>query len=416
MNNKTPQWLINIQENSWNVELFISIGFIFIFLRLPQQTLNLTTYITTYYGAFISLGILSWIIQMAVSILPIGFIAHLVFRGIWIGLVGFSYVFPEGIESSKLNFPEKYNRVILKSKSPIQNIILLENVCSLIYTFTFLLFFIFIAVFNYILISGICLEIINNNFGYGLLFQTVRLIFLFIGIAYAFDFITAGLLKKNRFFSKIFYPFYKVISIITFSRLYRTQYYTLITRFNKLWVSLVLFIIIFLYLISFYFFNIKTDKRVLYSNTFHNEFLIVADNYYENLIPEDKLISVASIQSDIIKDNYLKLFISHSRFWEYEFTKDELEKITNSIDSLEVYGGKTETYKYVVEKYNELYNVYLDDSLLENIDWLFYKHPKTVAGGIITYLNISDLSNGHHQIKIKILDKTQIASIHFWKQ
>jgi hypothetical protein len=34
--NKTPQWLVNIQENSWNVELFLSIGFIYVFLKLPR--------------------------------------------------------------------------------------------------------------------------------------------------------------------------------------------------------------------------------------------------------------------------------------------------------------------------------------------------------------------------------------------
>ena len=118
--NKPPQRVINIQESSWNVELFISIGFIFVLLKLPQITDNYASYIVSHYGAIFHFGILRKIIQLAVVVLPIGFITHLIFRGIWIGLVGFSYVFPDGIKSEKLDFPQKYNDIIIKSKNPPQ--------------------------------------------------------------------------------------------------------------------------------------------------------------------------------------------------------------------------------------------------------------------------------------------------------
>lgn len=415
--NKTPQWLVNIQENSWNVELFISIGFAFVLLKLPHLTENLSLYIITEYGAFVNFGILSWIIQLAVVVLPIGFITHLIFRGVWIGMVGFSYVFPEGIKSEKLDYPDKYKNIINKSKDPLKIIIRFEQICSLIYTFTFLFFFILIAVFNFVLVTGIILNTINIYLGYGITFVVFRTFFLFIGLVYALDFFTVGFLKRNKYTSKLFYPIYRILSFITLSKLYRTQYYTLITSFNKLKVSLTLFSALILYVFVYYISDIKTDKRILYSNTFHKEYLIATDNFYYNLIPEDKLINTACIQSDIITDDFLKLIICHQRLTEQiKYTPEQLNKISVRIDSLEKNGKIEATYQYVIDRYNELYKVYLDDSLVENIDWLFYLDSKTVAGGIICYLDISTIKRGHHQLKIKLIDDRQLANIHFWKE
>lgn len=413
--NKTPQWLINIQENSWNVELFISIGFTFVLLKLPLLFDNMAfSYIATY-GVFTNSGWIIFIIHLALTVLPIGFITHLIFRGIWIGLVGFSYVFPEGIQSDKLEYPDRYKEIISKSKDPIKIIVSFEKTCSLIYTFTFLFFFLLIAVFNYLLISGIILEIINSFINSELIFTIFRVFFLIIGLIYAFDFFTGGLLKQSKYTSSPFYPIYKVVSIITFSKLYRTQYYTLITRFNKRKVSSILFMVLFLYILINYLSQFKTDKR-LYSNTFHKEYLIIADRYYENLIPDGQQIRTACIQSDIIKDDYLKLLICHEKSREYHFGEKRLNEINIKIDSFDNEGIIKDTYKYVTDRYNEMYKVYLDEKPVENIDWLFYKHPKTAAGAIVSYLDISYLDKGHHQIRILLLDDSQIANIHFWKE
>jgi len=268
-----------------------------------------------------------------------------------------------------------------------------------------------------VLVTGIILNTINIFYGYGITFVVFRTFFLFIGLVYALDFFTVGFLKRNKYTSKLFYPIYRILSFITLSKLYRTQYYTLITSFNKLKVSLTLFSVLILYVFGYYISDIKTDKRILYSNTFHKEYLIAADNFYYNLIPEDKLINTACIQSDIITDDFLKLIICHQRLTEQiKYTPEQLNKISVKIDSLEENNKIEATYQYIIDRYNELYKVYLDDSLVENIDWLFYLHSKTVAGGIVCYLDISTIKRGHHQLKIKLIDNKQLANIHFWKE
>jgi hypothetical protein len=298
--NKTPQWLVNIQENSWNVELFISIGFVYVLFKLPQLTDNVAENIIANYGVFSNYGYLRFIIHLALFVLPIGFITHLVFRGIWIGLVGFSYVFPGGIRTEKLDYTERYKHIISKSKDPINIIIALEKTCSMIYTFTFLFFFILLAVFNYLLISGLILEGINFFSDSNQIFVIFRVFFLFIGLLYAFDFFTAGLIKKNKLTGDLFYPIYRAVSFITFSKLYRTQYYTLITEYNKLRVTLTLFVVLIGYIfISIVTNRVKTDSRELYSNTFHSHYLIISEHVYENSLPDNKLFSNAFIQSDI---------------------------------------------------------------------------------------------------------------------
>jgi hypothetical protein len=242
------------------------------------------------------------LIQLATVILPIGFIIHLLFRGIWVSLIGFSYVFPDGIKTENLNYPEKYNEFIKKSKDPVKTIIKLEKTCSLIYTFTFLFFFILIAIFNFFLITGLFLSQIDTYFGIDSFTIAVSILFYTIGTIYAFDFFTGGLIKKSTYFSRVYYPFYKVINFITFARLYRTQYYTLFTRYNKAKTSLVLFSIVIIYFLLFFTFQSKKDRRILYSDLLQKEYSVDADKVYENLIPEGDLIREVCIQSDIIKD------------------------------------------------------------------------------------------------------------------
>jgi hypothetical protein len=415
--NKSPKWLVNIQENSWNVELIISISFTFILLRLPQVIDDLAINYFMTYGFFTHFGILRFIINLALYVLPIGFIAHLIFRGIWIGLVGFSYVFPNGFSVDEIKFPSRYKRIIEQSNNPTVNIVNLEKTCSLIFTFTFLVFFLLLAVFNFFLTTGVLLEIVGKITESNLLFLTSRLMLMLIGVLYAFDFFTSGLLKKWKFTSSLFFPIYWIISIITLSKLYRTQYYTLITQYNKAKVSLVLFSVLAVYIVgTFISKNIKTDSRELYSNTFHREYLLRANWHYEDKIAEGRYIESAAIQTDIVKDGYIRLIVPHSRYNERYYLINSINEIAETIKQLESNGDVNETYQYVNSNYNKLYRIFIDDELLENVEWLPCFHPKLIAGGVVSYIDIAEMSKGQHFIRILFPNNDQLAKIHFWKE
>ena len=52
------------------------------------------------------------VVEIAIYWLTIGFIAHSVLRGIWVGMVGLSFVFPEGIRCHRVPYVPKFKRNI----------------------------------------------------------------------------------------------------------------------------------------------------------------------------------------------------------------------------------------------------------------------------------------------------------------
>ena len=104
MNRNIPQWLKNVQENSWEIELLISGGAIFALFQLSDIFIDF--YNT---GRILGLGInLHFFLVTgiyALKTLTIGFITHLMFRSFWLALICINYVFPNGIKTVKHRKP-----------------------------------------------------------------------------------------------------------------------------------------------------------------------------------------------------------------------------------------------------------------------------------------------------------------------
>ncbi|MCK5075932.1 MAG: hypothetical protein KAR38_06125, partial [Calditrichia bacterium] len=131
---KTPDWLKEIQNKSWEPEILISgITLTFVFI--------LSTKIYNFCGMLIQdLGVDSnvagslYIISIFLSTgLKIILITHLMFRGLWAGMVGLSYVFPKGI--NKQNLPKSKKNIIYDD--PDTFVIKLEKICSMLFSFVF---------------------------------------------------------------------------------------------------------------------------------------------------------------------------------------------------------------------------------------------------------------------------------------
>ena len=65
---------------------------------------------------------------------------YLGLRGFWVGILGLSSVYPDGINIKKLNFNDRFTND-LKKYNFIHFIINIDNICSSIFAFTFLLSF-----------------------------------------------------------------------------------------------------------------------------------------------------------------------------------------------------------------------------------------------------------------------------------
>ena len=418
---KFKKLLDKLQQESWQLELLISGFAIFgLITAIPfvRTEMNVAENDKQIYAFTLLL-----IAFIACCILIFNLLIHVILRGLWIGALGLRYVSGE-IDFEKLNYSPKFTKHLEKKIVSFDKYVAtLENYCSVLFASSFLLIFYVISISIIILsIVGIATLILANDslpelprifIGVFLLF------FILIGAFLVFiDFLTQGFLKKNKWLSKIYFPFYWVFSYLTLTFLYRPLVYNFLdNKFTKrLSFFLVPSYIIISILISFK--NNKTNY--LESARYVSSTYIDKRNYEDLLVNGDDFARVATIQSKVITDPYLKVF--------KVFTENVENQIYNYHPSLspknDTRGFKSDVIKYdsteslvkrdsLIKKYLEILNkthqIYID-SIQFDKDFLIAKNNKNQFG-FETYINIKNLSEGKHILTLKRFRKRKKDTI-----
>ena len=135
------KWLEIMQQESWQLELLIS-GFAIFLLASAYDQLDSFEYqihlLTTGNSYFGTLLLPFKIILGAWYVLIVNLILHVLLRGLWISTIGIRYVSGE-IDFDYLNFNPKFDR-FLKKKIVSFDVYIqqLEQLCSIVFGFTFL--------------------------------------------------------------------------------------------------------------------------------------------------------------------------------------------------------------------------------------------------------------------------------------
>ncbi len=200
------------------------------------------------------------LLKVALYWLTFGLILHLISRGIWVGMVGLSFTFPDGIHKEKLKLSPRFQKKVDEIPRIEQIIINLEKLCSSLFSISFMMFMVVIGGYLFLFIVLILpilsflLYFGSNNLSEHVDFslQIYAYITFGIGVIGLFDFITLGLLKRIKWLSAIYYPIHKVISFLTLSRFYRPIYFTLISNYNKwkIGISLLIFVVISVFMLE----------------------------------------------------------------------------------------------------------------------------------------------------------------------
>jgi len=202
------QWFEKLRLNSWEVEILI-VGFVLVMLFNIPDSLSLE--ISKMEAGLVGRGIqdfLVWfvifmtllIISTIVNILIVSFSLYLGLRGFWVGVLGLSSVYPDGINLKKLNFNTIFNKQIAKYNFN-DFILKIDNICSSIFSFSFLISFSIISLcvfFLEVVLVSVCLATIGSLFQDGVnIVRMFTLPFLFFGLLYFIDYFLFGILKKN---------------------------------------------------------------------------------------------------------------------------------------------------------------------------------------------------------------------------
>lgn len=400
-----PKWLDELQQRSWEPEILLSGIVLYGMFKVPDLLDAFLNYFKlNIYSSVQDLDNLIALFKMGIYWLITGLILHLICRGIWIGMVGLSYTFSNGIRKDRLNYKGKFNEKMKRIPTYETIVIRLEKVSSALFSFSFMLFMSLIGGYLYffvMIVSPFSLIFIYFDLGfsgtYFDIFQYYVLVVVGLGFAGLLDFISLGYFRKFKWVAKIYWPFHKFISALTLARFYRPIYYGVVTNFNK-WAF-------FAFLSIFTFVSIAGAGSI--SNSTYpgdsvsrlelwgeNQGYSAYSGYYDDQNQENPS-NRAHIPSDIISGNVLKLFVVAQVGYE----ENMLERL--SLDSLREVYPDTASSSLKLMVIDSFFSVAIDGKTIDVDRWFFHYKVSTNQRGFVTYLNISSLEEGPHELALK---------------
>ena len=424
---KFKQWLDILQQESWQLELIISgfaiYGLFMIIDPIELGNLEAQNQGNTY-RIFLMQGLMvSW------YILTINLIGHVILRGLWIGAIGLRYVSGE-IDYDKLAYSPKFTKHLMKRVGSFDNYVAtLEKYCSVIFAVTFLLVFYLLgllAISFLFTLLGLWIDKDETPdwVRYGIAVPAI--IFLAIGTFLTFiDFVTQGWLKKKKWTTFFYYPVYWIFKYVTLSFLYRPMVYNFLdTKFGKR----LSFIIVPLYLgITVLSATGFSTSNYLEKDMDSNSFTANNNNYLDQITSSNLFVDRAAIPSKVISDPFLQVFVVYGSTVEddvFYFNKD----LKPEEDRRGIYSAFSDgVVPWSERKKRSEYIKTLEDMYTISIDSVDFKPAFVISQnarkqiGYETYLDMREISNGKHSLKVNRKDHQQdsiyqrtIIEIPFW--
>ncbi len=407
---KPPRWLEEIQQKSWEPEILLSGIVLFGLLQVPdlidQFLLFFKKEISQKYtdiDNFVAL------MKIANFWLVFGLIIHLIGRGIWIGLVGLSFVLPQGINYGRLNFTKIFEDDTREIPPIIDLILKWEKICSSIFSITFLLFISIIGAYAYLFLLVILPFYTLESFDWvnidRAFFKIYGYIVLIVGCFLLIDFMTFGLLKKVKYFDKIYLPVARFTRIVTLAYLYRPVYYYLASNVNR-WVFSGVFAVFLALIFVLADYNFDYSDKDLTNISMYYETVgtsVFSGNYQDKI--KDTYSLRAQIPSEIIDGSVLRVFIPLHP--DYDKTiKDECGE-----------PGDIREDQYFLSCLQDAYLVFLNDSLTRP-GLKFNFNQKTQQKGLLGWIDISTLPVGENIVEVQLAlkeDTIHYSTIPFFK-
>ena len=426
--NKFQKLLNKLQQESWQLELLIS-GFAIFGLisslapikRMGQEAAAVESYTKAF---FIIAGI-------ACMVLIVNLVIHVVLRGLWIGAIGLRYVSGE-IDYDALNYRKRFtNHLKNKVGSFDKYIGTLENYCSILFAVTFLYLFYIISFFiifaviflagSFFIESGIFPEFLGT-----FLLGIFAIFFLLLALIVFIDFVTQGYLKKKEWTSFLYLPLYKIFSVITLSFLYRPLVYNFLD--NKFGRRL-LFILFPVYLFAFYISTVNHVRSNYVEKQSYSSVNYASNNNYINTIEKNKNIRNGAIQSKIITDSYLKVFIPFRTKTEdilidqnlnLKPLKDERGYVSSFFSSTKRDQTKDSLQTVYLNAFKKMYTLKIDSLRIQS-NYVVTEINNQL--GFEAVFPIHKIDEGKHTLKIsrfvltknaKKLENEDIIEIPFW--
>ena len=224
------EWLEQLQQESWQLELLISGLALFGIFESRGLIERLEYYfdvnVTGEHNLYTN--VLMMVLWSGWAIFLTNLLIHIIIRGLWIGAIGLRYVSGD-IDFDTFNYSEVFIKYYKKRIGSFDNYIeRLEKISSVLFSFTFLLFFMFVSFAAFNLAFIIAINIVETVFSVSDNSMSANApLFGFayygIGLFVLIDFITLGAFKKvkDRGFSLVYFWIYRFYSTVSLSFIFR---------------------------------------------------------------------------------------------------------------------------------------------------------------------------------------------------
>lgn len=344
------EWLEQLQQESWQLELLISGLALFGIWESQNVIIRFDYYIdvfaTTDYRPY--LRILRHLFWWSWSIFLFNLLIHIILRGFWIGAIGLRYVSGD-IDFDTLNYSDRFKNYYKSRIGSFDEYIeRIERLSSVIFSFTFLLFFMLVSFIVFNITFALVIAILHKFLAEGTADSIIGLFGLFyygLGLLVLIDFFTLGAFKKikENTISTVYFWIYRFYSTVSLSFFYRPlllnfidNSYTRKLFFLAIPYGIILFGVSGIFLENYaYFPTFDSDTR--FANRIHAESIhyIYYDDEreaYYNTFRRDgdrinkQMINYVSLQSYELNDSELKIFL--------KYTSNDDEKLTEEYPEL----------------------------------------------------------------------------------
>ena len=150
------QWLKKLERESWQLELLVSAFTIFLLIGASESFGSYLLELNYSYSFDNSLlGLIVFFLSLlltSIQVLTAFLIIHLLLRGFWIGAIGLRSVQPS-INYEKLNYSEFFLERLKKKVIGLDRlVVILDELCSVIFSLSFLIIFMIISFGLYFLL------------------------------------------------------------------------------------------------------------------------------------------------------------------------------------------------------------------------------------------------------------------------
>jgi hypothetical protein len=400
---------------TWELELLISGAVLFALFQIPGALSSFFARLEP--NATPTMMSVVLLVQMytkaIVYALIASFVVHLVGRAYWVGLVGLHSVYPNGVRWENFKSGpvtlEVYRARLVSLPAIISRT---DNFCSVIFSFAFLLVLLFAFTVCVTGLYGLVAYGISHAFLGG---RHGDNIFIVLGLLTAF--IPAATSFVDRRFGAKLDPTSRRILRRAIVLTYRGTvqgvispvFMPLLTNVGrKKMVAIFYFCLFGLLVFVFAERMARTDQLSVNSYDYFaaSDRFGVNYRFYENQrAPDDIYARTPSIQSDIIRHAYVKLFIPY-------FPRRHNAMIAKTCPSLRPlqsrcvqFGGDTPAPDSLampaLQCLAQIHAVTLDGASRPDLQFRFYEHPTTGIRGVIAYIPADSLARGQHVVTVR---------------